>query len=120
MLLPTREVPLSDDFADNLRTYALVWSRCAGVTYFQCRRRRGCCEQVKLPLGTTPAICVLPDLLLVRPDNALTSLMVRFASLIGLLTELRIQNAEKIEGCTCFLDVFVPLYALLPLTASHL
>ena len=60
------------------------------------------------------------ELLLVCGDNALTTLVVRFASLIALLIELRIQNAENIEGCTCFLDVLVPPYALLPLTASHL
>ena len=62
----------------------------------------------------------LSDLLFVRHGSALTSLVFRFGSLIGLLTELRIQNAEKIEGCTCFLDVLVPPHALLPLTASHL
>ena len=118
VLLQRMGVPLSHDFTDLLPTYALVWCRCTGTGFFLCRRR-----DKKLPTEKTGAsLCPPPprlsDLLFVRHGSALTSLVFRFGSLIGLLTELRIQNAEKIEGCTCFLDVLVPPHALLPLTAS--
>ena len=66
-----------------------------------------------------PGFACVANLLLVCPDNALTSPVVRFASLTGLLIELRIRNAEQMKGCTCHLDVLVPPHALLPLTASH-